>query len=65
MLLNIGLIYYNQGNHSKALECYIKALEIQEKNIGKGSIETASTLLNIGLIYFDQKEYQKALNYYN
>ncbi len=59
---NLGTIYRNQGNYTRALECLIKAIKISE--LLNDQDETARHLGNMGLIYSDQKDYEKALQYY-
>jgi hypothetical protein len=39
------------GNLDKALELYLKNLEISEKKLGRDSIFVAQTISNIGKIY--------------
>ena len=58
---NMGLVYYNQGDYSKALQVYKQSLEIQERVKGKGSIDSAATILKMGVIYFNRGDYPKAL----
>lgn len=59
---NLGSIYELQGNEWKALQFYLKALDVKRKsNDKKGQ---ASTLNNIGIIYKKQEDYDKAVGYY-
>lgn len=62
---NIGVVYYSQGEYSKALEYYEKDLAISEKILGTEHPDTAATYNNIALLYKKQGEYAKALEYYN
>ena len=62
-LSNIGLTYYEQKDFSKTLDCYFKALKIDEELENKNGI--AIRLGNIGLVYDAQKNYPKALDYYS
>ena len=55
-------IFINQGAFPKALEYYLKALQIDEKRGFKKGI--ATHLANIGNIYEDKHDAQKALEYY-
>lgn len=59
---SLGIVLYNKGEHSKALDYYSQSLKIR-KDIGdkKGH---AATLNNIAIIYQDQAEYAKAIDYY-
>ncbi|MFH1322034.1 MAG: tetratricopeptide repeat protein [Bacteroidota bacterium] len=59
---NIGLVYSDQGNYPKALECFFKVLKIFEEFGDKNKIATA--LGNIGIVYYFQGDYPKALKYY-
>jgi tetratricopeptide (TPR) repeat protein len=59
---NIGIIYLNQGNYSKALEYYFNSLKIREELGDKQGIATSYN--NIGNIYADQGNYSKALEHY-
>ena len=58
---NMAIIYYNQGNYSKALEFNLKALQLFEKTNDK--IGEYNTYLNIGSIHHIQDN-EKALGYY-
>lgn len=58
-----GGTWHVRGHYTKALDCYIQSLEIQEE-IGNQK-EVAACLNNIGLIYVIQGNYPKALDYYN
>ena len=62
-LSNIGLTYYEQKDYSKTLDCYFKALKIDEELGNKNGM--AIRLGNIGLVYDAQKNYTKALDYYS
>ncbi|GIV27215.1 MAG: hypothetical protein KatS3mg027_1029 [Bacteroidia bacterium] len=59
---NIGVVYDDQGNYSRALEYYFRALKICEE-IGNKQRQ-ASCLGNIGGVYHEQGNYSKALEYY-
>lgn len=58
LLNDIGVVYRNKGQNSKALEFYFQALE------GDNFSAVGSSYSNIGTIYSKQKEYEKALQYY-
>jgi len=60
---SLGVVYsFGKSNYSKALECYLKALNINEKLGTKFGI--ADNLGNIGIIYNELKNNTKALEYY-
>jgi len=59
---NIGNVYYNQSDYSKALEYFLKSLEIMESLGDKRGM--AASYNNIGGIYDDQRDYPKALEYF-
>jgi tetratricopeptide (TPR) repeat protein/serine phosphatase RsbU (regulator of sigma subunit) len=61
-LNNMGLIYMNQGDISKALDHYYKSLNIMEENADKPGIVLC--LNNIGGIYRNQGDNIQALDYY-
>ncbi len=55
---NVGSIYHDKGEYTKALDYYIKSLEFKEP------MHMGTTLSNIGSIYRNQGNYLKALEYY-
>jgi len=55
-LTNKGIEFYNQGNYDKALEYFIRAL-----NLAPGNNVCHS---NIGNCYFQKQEYDKAISYF-
>ena len=61
---NIGRAYSIQGNYSKALEYYLKALAIGENKLGVGHYTTATVYNNIGAAYSHIANYSKALEYF-
>ena len=58
-LLNIGNVYYFQGNHQLAISYYQRSLKKFEVLKDKNRIATG--LANIGIIYYQQENYDKAL----
>ena len=60
---DIADIYDSQGDYSKALEWYEKALAIKEKVLGKEHPSTATTYNNIAGVYESQGDYPKALEW--
>ncbi len=63
ILNDLGLIYYHLGELDKALEYFMKALEIG-KEIGYKKI-IAAIYLNIGNVYRIRGELDTAIEYYN
>tara|TARA_B100000809_G_C15139882_1_gene532630 strand:- start:1094 stop:3115 length:2022 start_codon:yes stop_codon:yes gene_type:complete len=62
-LNNLGLYYeYQEGNTSKALEFYLKALKLFEKLEDKNG--EAMLLNRIGSVYTEQDDKEKGLEYY-
>ncbi len=55
---NIASIFQNEGNGSKALEYYKKALELEN-----GKSETGTIYNNIASLYSDMHNYKKAIEY--
>ncbi|HEX8515955.1 MAG TPA: tetratricopeptide repeat protein [Bacteroidia bacterium] len=62
VLSNLGIAYYAQGDYTKALDYYHKALAGQE--LAGDRKKTGGSLGNIGVIYKNQGNYSKALEYY-
>ena len=62
MMTNIGIIYKEQNEFSKALDIYFKALSISESLNNKNT--SARLLGNIGTLYIDKKEFRKSLEYF-
>lgn len=50
------------GNYNRAMEIYLKQLEIAEQRNHPGKL--ASLLMNIGILHTQQQDYVKALPYY-
>ncbi|CAF1184274.1 unnamed protein product [Didymodactylos carnosus] len=61
---NIGLIYNDMGDYSKALTYYEQALELELKRLGSNHPFVATTYNNIGGVYNEMRDYSKALTYY-
>ncbi len=61
-LNNIGYVYKQEGNNSKALEWYEKSLKIREQIDDKKGISISYN--NIGLIYNNQGNISKAMEYF-
>ncbi len=61
-LSHIGVIHWQMGNFTMALDYHLEALSIYEK-IGN-EIGIARSTTNIGIIFSDQSHYEKALEYF-
>ncbi|CAF4992215.1 unnamed protein product [Rotaria sp. Silwood1] len=61
---NIGGVYTNMGNYSKALEFYEKAHKIKEKALPSNHPDLANSYNNIGQMYNNMGDYSKALEFY-
>ena len=59
--INVGVIFWRQGDYPKAISYYHKALKINEELNDKKEI--AKCINNIGIIYVNQGDYSKALEY--
>lgn len=60
----LGKVYRELAQHSKALEYYFKVLQFAENAQEKACNMLAITYRNIGLVYFDCGKYSKAMKYY-
>lgn len=61
-IMNIGVIYDEQGKYSKAIEYYLRALRIAEAI--RDSVGQASLLNNIGFVYFELNNHSRAFECY-
>ncbi len=59
---NIGVVYKNQGVYDKAIEYYLKSLEINERLNNLEGI--AFTKGNIGTVYSQKEDYPASLDYF-
>jgi tetratricopeptide (TPR) repeat protein len=59
-----GLLWKSIGEYDKALEYYLKCLDIQLKTLGAEHTDVATTYNNIGGVWHSKCEYDKALEYY-
>ena len=53
---NLGIAYYNQGNYTKAIELWEKAIELKP--------DFAAAYLNLGIAYYNNSDVNTALIYY-
>ncbi|CAF4214492.1 unnamed protein product, partial [Rotaria sordida] len=60
----LGKLYYNMGEYSKALSSFERALEIWKIALPPNHPDLASSYLNIGSVYYSMGEYSKALSSY-
>jgi tetratricopeptide (TPR) repeat protein len=58
----MGTVFYSQGDFSKALQYYFKALKVNEEIANRKG--QALNLNNIGIIYLEQNDFTNALTYY-
>jgi two-component system, NarL family, sensor histidine kinase UhpB len=61
VLNSLGVNYQVKGNYNAALDCFLKALKINEQT-GK-KLGQARNLGNIAAIYSDQSDYPRAVDY--
>lgn len=59
---SLGIVFYNKGEYSKALDYYSKSLKLRKEIGDKKGL--AATLNNMAIIYQDQAEYSKAIEHY-
>lgn len=59
---NMGFSYQNVSNLPKALECYLKSIDIAEKHLTDNDV--AGTAMNIGTVYAEQSMFKEALSYF-
>ncbi len=62
ILNNMGILYENESNYTKAIEYYFKAYEIDKKL--NGSYNLALVHTNIAAVYTLQKKFDLALKHY-
>ncbi len=60
-LSNIGVVYANKSDHSRALDYYVRALKIDE--LLEDQLGIAGDLSNIGLVYYSLGQYEKSLEF--
>ena len=62
--MNIGIVYNNMGEYSKALSSHEKSLEIKQQSLPPNHPDLADSNYNIGLLYEDMGNYSKAHSSY-
>jgi tetratricopeptide (TPR) repeat protein len=60
---NLGNIYYKQGNYQRAIEHYMKGMDIERNNNNR--LGMLNTLTNIGIAYTQANQPKPALEYLN
>jgi CHAT domain-containing protein/Flp pilus assembly protein TadD len=56
----LGKEHYNNGEYTKAIECYLKVADILEREQGKEHPDYATLLSVLGSLYHDMKNYARA-----
>ena len=60
MLNNVALILRKSGRQKAAEPCYLRALEIYEKQLGPDHADVASVLNNLAVFYTNERRYTEA-----
>ncbi len=60
----LGLVYWNNGNKTLALQYHEQALSIRRQLIGRDAVEVGDSFNNLGLVYQEEEPLQ-ALIYFN
>jgi tetratricopeptide (TPR) repeat protein len=62
----LGVLYFHMPtcDTTKAMECYVRALEMRKSLFGSEHKDVATTLNNIGRVYYTKGEYDHALAKY-
>ncbi len=63
ILNQMGVVYKEQGENTKALECFNKSLKIYQELNSK--LDIATSLHYIGNVYYAQSDNEKALTYFD
>jgi len=61
---NWGEEYYNQGNYTKAIECFLEVKAIFEKTLGKEHPDYATIVNKLGFLYYIIGDYTNMERYY-
>lgn len=64
LLINMGIVHQNLGDHDKALEFYLKAKDLWDKLAGKNNVYYLTCVQNIGAIYATKKETALAIQFF-
>src|SRR6266542_2231333 len=60
MLNNVAMILRKSGRQKAAEPCYLRALEIYEKQLGADHADVASVLNNLAVFYTNERRYTEA-----
>ena len=60
MLNNVAMILRKSGRQKAAEPCYVRALEIYEKQLGPDHADVASVLNNLAVFYTNERRYTEA-----
>ena len=63
-LNQLGHVYDNMGEYSKALSSYERSLEITKVALPSNHPDLATSYNNIGMVYYNMGEYSKAVSFY-
>ncbi|CAF1009612.1 unnamed protein product [Didymodactylos carnosus] len=61
---DLGLIYSNQADYTKAFEHFGLSLQIKKRHLKFSDRSVVTTLNNIGMLYFKIQQYETALSYF-
>ncbi len=63
VLLLLAFVYKDLGENQKAIECYLKVLEIRKYLYGEKHLDVAQSYEDLANLSYEQGEYQKAIEY--
>ncbi len=63
LLLDYAQFHYQYGPYSKAVEIYLRQINLSENVYGMAHLDTARSYNNLGTVYYNNGEYDKALEY--
>ena len=61
-LMELGTLYYLQGDYDEAMSCYEQSLKTNEASGNRAGV--SASLHQIGMVHQDHGDYDKALHYY-
>ena len=61
-LNNLGSIYFDQGNYTKAIDCHSQSLKLRQEIKDRDGI--SASLNNLGNVYLNRGDYIRAIQYY-